>query len=61
MRIVVVGGGASGMISAIYSARAGADVILLEKMKNWAKRYTSPEKVDAMSPMTVRLMISFKM
>ena len=38
MRIVVVGGGASGMISAIYSARAGADVILLEKNEKLGKK-----------------------
>ncbi len=38
MRIVVVGGGASGMMSAIYSARAGADVILLEKNEKLGKK-----------------------
>lgn len=38
MKIVVVGGGASGMISAIYSARAGADVILLEKNEKLGKK-----------------------
>ena len=31
MKIVVIGGGAGGMMSAIYAARAGAEVILLEK------------------------------
>ena len=38
MKIVVIGGGASGMISAIYSARAGADVILLEKNEKLGKK-----------------------
>lgn len=38
MKIVVVGGGASGMLSAIYSARAGADVILLEKNDKLGKK-----------------------
>ena len=38
MKIVVVGGGASGMLSAIYSARAGADVILLEKNEKLGKK-----------------------
>ena len=38
MKIVVVGGGASGMLSAIYSARAGAEVILLEKNEKLGKK-----------------------
>lgn len=38
MKIVVIGGGASGMIGAIYSARAGADVILLEKNEKLGKK-----------------------
>ncbi len=38
MKIVVIGGGASGMMSAIYSARAGAEVILLEKNEKLGKK-----------------------
>ncbi len=38
MKIVVIGGGASGMISAIYSARVGVDVILLEKNEKLGKK-----------------------
>ena len=38
MKIVVIGGGASGMMSAIYASRAGADVVLLEKNEKLGKK-----------------------
>lgn len=38
MNIVVVGGGASGMMSAIVCARNGADVVLLEKNEKLGKK-----------------------
>lgn len=39
MKVVVIGGGPAGMISAITSAKQGNDVILLEKMKLCGKSY----------------------
>ena len=38
MKIVVIGGGAGGMMSAIYASRAGAEVILLEKNEKLGKK-----------------------
>ena len=38
MKTVVVGGGASGMISAIFQARQGAEVILIEKNEKLGKK-----------------------
>lgn len=38
MRIAVVGGGASGLIAAIVASRAGADVIIFEKMNRVGKK-----------------------
>ena len=47
-RVIVIGGGAAGMMAALFAARAGAQVTLLEKMKSWAKRCTSPARAGAM-------------
>ena len=41
-RVIVIGGGASGMMAAITAAEHGADVILLEKndrMIVWVKKF----------------------
>ncbi|GHV26025.1 FAD-dependent oxidoreductase [Clostridia bacterium] len=38
MRVVVIGGGPAGMMSAIFAARAGADVILLERNEKLGKK-----------------------
>ena len=38
MKVIVIGGGPAGMISAITSAKQGNDVILLEKMKLCGKK-----------------------
>lgn len=40
MRVCVIGGGAAGMMSAIVLAKGGIDVVLLEKMRNSAKKYS---------------------
>lgn len=37
-RIIVIGGGAAGMMAAIYASRAGADVVLLEKNEKLGKK-----------------------
>ena len=36
--VVVVGGGAAGMMAAIWAARQGADVILFEKNEKLGKK-----------------------
>lgn len=38
MKICVVGGGASGMFAAIFAARGGADVVLIEKNEKLGKK-----------------------
>ena len=37
-RIIVIGGGAAGMMAAIYASRAGAEVVLLEKNEKHGKK-----------------------
>ncbi len=37
-RIIVVGGGAAGMMSAIYAARSGAEVLLIERNEKLGKK-----------------------
>ena len=37
-RIIVIGGGAAGMMAAIYASRAGAEVVLLEKNEKLGKK-----------------------
>lgn len=38
MKVIVVGGGPAGMIAAIYAARQGSDVVLLEKNNKLGKK-----------------------
>ena len=57
-RVIVVGGGAAGMMASIFTGKAGARVTLLERGESWARRFTSPGKVAATSPMTARWMSS---
>ena len=37
-RILVIGGGAAGMVSAIYASRNGNEVILVDKNNNLGKK-----------------------
>ena len=37
-RVVVIGGGAAGMMAAIAAATAGADVVLMEKMRRCGRK-----------------------
>ncbi|WP_177504096.1 aminoacetone oxidase family FAD-binding enzyme [Anaerosinus sp.] len=37
-KVIVIGGGAAGLIAAIYAARSGANVTVLEKMKRVGKK-----------------------
>ena len=43
-QIVVIGGGAAGLMAAVIAGREGARVILLEKMNMVAKKWGSPVK-----------------
>ena len=45
--IIVIGGGAAGMIAAIAAAKAARSVSM-RKMKNWAKRSLLQERAVAM-------------
>ena len=38
MRVLVIGGGASGLMAAIHAARAGAEVTILESMEKPGKK-----------------------
>lgn len=46
-RIIVIGGGASGMTAAITAARNGAEVTVLEQNDRPGKKYCLPETEDA--------------
>ena len=49
--VLVIGGGAAGMMAACSAAEAGARVMLLEKMRRQGRRFISPERADVISPM----------
>ena len=36
-RVIIVGGGAAGMLASVFAAKKGCEVTLFEKMKNLAK------------------------
>lgn len=44
MKVIVVGGGPAGMMSAISSAKEGNEVILLEKMNSLRKKIINYRK-----------------
>ena len=37
--IAIIGGGASGMMAAIFAARKGAKVLLWSKTIDWVRKY----------------------
>lgn len=47
-KVIVIGGGAAGMMAAIAAAQKGHKVILLERTKSWGKNCSSLEKAVAM-------------
>ena len=48
-KVIVVGGGAAGMMAAYAAGMCGHEVTLLEKMKSQAKRFISQAKEDVTS------------
>ena len=43
-KVLIVGGGAAGMLASIFAARNGNEVHVLRKMKNSEKNYSLPGK-----------------
>ena len=48
MKVLVVGGGAAGMMAGVYLARAGHEVHILEKNEKLGKKVSSPARAAAM-------------
>ena len=46
IRVIIIGGGASGMMAAIAASRQGADVTILEEILELARRYWLQEMDD---------------
>ena len=52
-KIIVIGGGAAGMMAAYAAALCGHQVLCLKKMRRQERKYILPEREGAMSPMPV--------
>ena len=44
-KVLIIGGGASGLMAAIMAAREGAEVTILEHMTGWERRFY-PRETD---------------
>lgn len=53
--VIVIGGGASGMTAAVFAAREGADVVLLEHMDRVGKRFSPQATENATIPTGYRI------
>ena len=53
-KTIVIGGGAAGMMAAVFAARNGQAVTLYEQNENLGKKLLSQERADVMSPMMQR-------
>ncbi len=51
--VIVVGGGASGLLCAVMLARKGVQVTVLEKNHRIGKNYRQPEMADAILPIYI--------
>ena len=60
-RVLIIGGGAAGMMAAIAAAEKGAEVTLLEQNERPVKRCLLQVKEDAILPMPVTVRSSLKM
>ena len=54
-KVIIVGGGAAGMLCSIIAARNGCEVFLFEKNEKLEQNSILQEKGDAMLQITVRL------
>ena len=50
-KVLIIGGGAAGMMASVFAARNGHEVHIFEKMKKQEKSYTLPARDGATSPM----------
>lgn len=50
-KVIIIGGGAAGMIAAYSAALTSKQVILLEKTKNSVKRYLLQARADVILQM----------
>ena len=46
-KVLIIGGGASGMMAGIAAVYNGNEVHILKKMKNWERSYLLPVREDA--------------
>lgn len=46
-KVLIIGGGAAGMMAGVFAARNHHEVHILEKTRNSARKYSSQEKADA--------------
>lgn len=53
-KVIIVGGGAAGMMAAISASKAGKKVCILEKMRSLARSFSLQEKADVILQMPVR-------
>lgn len=53
-KVIIVGGGAAGMMAAISASKEGKKVCILEKNENLARSFLLRGKADAILQMPVR-------
>lgn len=52
-KVLIVGGGAAGMMAGVFAARNGHEVHILEKMRNWGRNFILQGKAAVMLQITV--------
>jgi pyridine nucleotide-disulfide oxidoreductase len=55
MKVIVIGGGTSGLMASVSAAMHGAEVVLLEKNPTLGKNYCTQEAHVVMLPIDVLL------
>lgn len=46
-RVLIVGGGAAGILASIFAARRGQEVMYMRKMRSWERSFILQEKDGA--------------